>query len=55
MIKYALKCANGHEFDSWFPSAASFDRTGCARPSGMSGLRRGRGRQGNHGAGCQPR
>ncbi|HEY0145363.1 MAG TPA: DUF1178 family protein [Methylovirgula sp.] len=25
MIKYALKCANGHEFDSWFPSAASFD------------------------------
>jgi hypothetical protein len=25
MIKYALKCANGHEFDSWFPGAASFD------------------------------
>ena len=25
MIKYALKCANGHEFESWFPSAASFD------------------------------
>jgi len=25
MIKYALKCANGHEFDSWFASAASFD------------------------------
>ena len=25
MIKYALKCAIGHEFDSWFPSAASYD------------------------------
>ncbi len=25
MIKYALKCANGHEFNSWFPSAASYD------------------------------
>jgi hypothetical protein len=25
MIKYALRCANGHEFDSWFPNAASFD------------------------------
>jgi hypothetical protein len=25
MIKYALRCANGHEFDSWFPSAASYD------------------------------
>ncbi len=25
MIKYALRCANGHEFDSWFRSAASFD------------------------------
>lgn len=25
MIKYALKCAGGHEFDSWFPSAASYD------------------------------
>ena len=25
MIKYALKCSQGHEFDSWFASAASFD------------------------------
>jgi len=25
MIKYALKCTHGHEFDSWFASAASFD------------------------------
>jgi hypothetical protein len=26
MIKYALKCADGHEFESWFPSSASFDQ-----------------------------
>jgi hypothetical protein len=26
MIQYTLKCANGHEFDSWFQSAAAFDR-----------------------------
>ncbi len=25
MIKYALKCAEGHEFDSWFRNAVSFD------------------------------
>jgi len=26
MIQYALKCAEGHEFDSWFQSAAAFDK-----------------------------
>jgi len=26
MIQYALKCADGHEFDSWFQSAAAFDK-----------------------------
>ena len=25
MIKYALACENGHEFESWFPSAAAYD------------------------------
>ncbi|UMA65441.1 DUF1178 family protein [Roseivivax marinus] len=25
MIQYALRCADGHEFDSWFQSAAAFD------------------------------
>jgi hypothetical protein len=25
MIKYALKCQSGHEFESWFASAASFE------------------------------
>lgn len=25
MISYTLKCAQGHEFDSWFGSAADFD------------------------------
>ena len=26
MIRYALRCAEAHEFDSWFQSAAAFDR-----------------------------
>ena len=26
MIHYALKCGRGHGFDSWFQSAAAFDR-----------------------------
>jgi hypothetical protein len=26
MIKYALKCEDGHEFESWFRSGASFDQ-----------------------------
>lgn len=26
MIQYALKCADGHQFDSWFQSAAAFDK-----------------------------
>jgi hypothetical protein len=25
MIRYALKCDAGHDFDSWFKSAAAFD------------------------------
>ena len=25
MIRYSLKCAHGHEFDSWFQSADAFD------------------------------
>ena len=25
MIKYALVCDKGHEFESWFPSAAAYD------------------------------
>lgn len=25
MIRYALKCAEGHAFESWFQSAAAFD------------------------------
>lgn len=25
MIRYTLKCAAGHQFESWFPSSASFD------------------------------
>ncbi|MCB1311344.1 MAG: DUF1178 family protein [Sedimentitalea sp.] len=26
MIQYALKCAEGHRFDSWFQSAEAFDK-----------------------------
>ncbi|WP_113913123.1 DUF1178 family protein [Roseovarius dicentrarchi] len=26
MIKFSLKCAENHRFDSWFQSAASFDK-----------------------------
>lgn len=26
MIQYALKCAEGHQFDSWFQSAAAFEK-----------------------------
>lgn len=26
MIRYALACAKGHSFDSWFQSSAAFDR-----------------------------
>ncbi len=26
MIKYALICKNGHEFESWFPSGRDFDQ-----------------------------
>lgn len=26
MIQYALKCAEGHDFDSWFQSAEAFDK-----------------------------
>jgi hypothetical protein len=25
MIRYALRCARGHDFDSWFASASAFD------------------------------
>lgn len=30
MIRYSLKCRQGHEFDSWFQSGAAFDRLKAA-------------------------
>lgn len=30
MIQYALKCAEGHAFDSWFKSAEAFDKLAAA-------------------------
>lgn len=32
MIQYALKCPDGHQFDSWFQNAAAFDKL---RQAGM--------------------
>ena len=26
MIRYALACAKGHSFESWFPSSAAYDK-----------------------------
>lgn len=31
MIRYALKCAGGHEFESWFASAEAYDTLRAAR------------------------
>lgn len=30
MIKYTLKCADGHAFESWFASAAAYDSLSAA-------------------------
>jgi hypothetical protein len=30
MIRYALKCPDGHRFDSWFQNAAAFDALAAA-------------------------
>ncbi|WP_372571322.1 DUF1178 family protein [Ruegeria jejuensis] len=30
MIQYALKCSHGHSFDSWFQSAAAYDKLQAA-------------------------
>lgn len=32
MIRYALRCSNGHDFDSWFQSAEAYDKL---RSAGM--------------------
>lgn len=31
MIRYSLKCANGHAFESWFASSEAFERLGAAK------------------------
>ncbi|WP_209598165.1 DUF1178 family protein [Ruegeria sp. HKCCSP351] len=31
MIQYALKCSEGHTFDSWFQSAEAFDKLASAK------------------------
>lgn len=39
MIRYALRCANGHTFESWFASAAAFEdlRTRSLASCGICG------------------
>lgn len=36
MIRYALTCADGHDFDGWFRSADDFDRLNQAGQVGCS-------------------
>ncbi len=31
MIRFALRCANAHEFESWFKDGAAYDRMAAAR------------------------
>lgn len=31
MIRYTLKCANGHAFESWFASGEAFERLSAAK------------------------
>ena len=50
MIRYALRCADGHSFDSWFASSAEFDRLQRGRPARLRGLRRAGRREGSDGA-----
>ena len=39
MIQYALKCSNGHTFDSWFQSAAAYDKLAIRGHGYMRGMR----------------
>jgi hypothetical protein len=31
MIKYSLRCGNGHQFEAWFANSAAYDRQSAAR------------------------
>ena len=50
MIRYALVCDRGHEFESWFQDSARLRQAGQARLGELSPVRLGQGREGNHGA-----
>ena len=39
MIRYALVCDHGHEFEGWFGASADFDDQAGARPARLPGLR----------------
>ena len=52
MIKYALKCLSGHEFESWFASAASFEDQAAQGRVTCPSLPHGRCCQSDHGPGA---
>ena len=37
MIHYALICDKGHDFQSWFPDSAAFDKQAKRAKAGISG------------------
>ena len=51
MIKYALGCAEGHEFESWFPDSAAYEKLRKRELVACPECGSVRGRQGDHGAG----
>ena len=50
MIRYALVCDKGHDFESWFAEFSRLRQAGQARPGDLPALRLGQGREGDHGA-----
>ncbi len=50
MIRYALVCDQGHDFESWFAGFGGLRQAGQARAGDLPALRLGQGRKGDHGA-----
>ena len=50
MIRYALVCDKGHEFESWFRGFGGLRQAGQAQAGRLPALRLGQGREGDHGA-----
>ena len=56
MIRYALVCKKGHDFESWFQDSAAYDKQIKRKLMRLPALRLGQSRKGDHGAaaGRQP-